>query len=77
MNELTFTKTEKDHLEWLLLQHRTWVLEQFNTTEDEKERETLMISLKVDNDITEKLWQDKEYRNKLAEAKYKSERAKK
>ena len=77
MNELTFTKTEKDHLEWLLLQHRTWVLEQFNTTEDEKERETLMISLKVDNDITEKLWQDKEYRNKLAEAKFRLERAKK
>ena len=76
MNELTFTKIEKDHIEWLVSQHKHEVLEMFDEADNEKTHEVLNVMLKVDQDICSKLWQDKENQNKIAEAKYKAERIK-
>lgn len=72
MDTINFTKTEKDHIEWLVSQHKSWVLDQFNITDGDKERESLMVALKVDQDICDKLWNDKEERlNKACKLKEK------
>ncbi|MBO7714062.1 MAG: hypothetical protein J6S85_10860 [Methanobrevibacter sp.] len=57
---ITFTEIEKKRIQYLVDKHRSWVLEQFNNTEDLEERETWMTSLTVDQGICEKLWADKE-----------------
>lgn len=77
MDIIYFTKVEKDHLAYLVERHKNWLLEQFNNADTDGERETLTVSLKVDQDICDKLWYDKEKQNKLAELKTKLEKVKK
>ena len=78
MDTINFTSTEKDHIDWLVSQHKIQVLALFNNTEDEKEREILNLALKVDRDICDKLWNDKEKQlDKMLELKKKLEKVKK
>ena len=78
MDSINFTNTEKDHLDWLVSQHKIEVLAMFNDASTEREREALNVMLKVDRDICDKLWKDKEKQlDKMTELKKKLERVKK
>lgn len=57
---ITFTEIEKKRIQYLVEEHKSWLLERFDKVENSEERETLVTSLAVDQCICEKLWADKE-----------------